>query len=196
MHSIEACAFSWNSPASLEDVDAAGAHEADNGGFADVDLPAVGDGAEDDGQNLGKDAEPRRLETGGAGGFDGLHHALVNLLDGLGCELAHEADGSEADDPDAGHGTRAEDGHEEKPTHHGVDGARSDQDQAANEPGFHVDGGVPGGQKDRGQFHDDRGRGAPGGEVDDIQLIIRLFFYKRITAEHFGFAQCKPTTLE
>ncbi len=75
-----------------EDADAAGAGEAENGEFADVDVPALDDGPVNDGQYLGKDAEPGRLEAGGAGGFDGLHHALVDLLDGLDHELAHEAD--------------------------------------------------------------------------------------------------------
>ncbi len=51
--------------------------------------------AESKASDLGKDAESRRLEAGGARGFDGLHHPLTDLLDGLGHERAHKAYGPE-----------------------------------------------------------------------------------------------------
>ena len=63
------------------DTDAAGADEAEHRRFANVDIPAINDGAINYRQHLRDHADDQSLQARSAGCFDGLDRSLVDLLD-------------------------------------------------------------------------------------------------------------------
>ena len=76
-----------------EEADASATHEADDGGHAHVDVPAI-EGEGDVGRyDLEDDGVDDGLEEVGAGGSDDLDGARVNGLQRLGVKLAQGSDG-------------------------------------------------------------------------------------------------------
>ncbi len=93
-------------------ADAAGTDDADDGGFAEVDVEPVEGKADEAGHHLRLDGPVHLLPPRSAGGTDRLHLPRVDILDVLGEQLGEEADRGERERQEAGERAEAEHGHE------------------------------------------------------------------------------------
>src|SRR5262245_1995053 len=80
---------------------AAGADQAKNGGFADVDIPTINTDAGKGRRHLRDDGVIEHLQPRTSRGYDRVHLALVDLFDRFVEQLGDEADGAQGDGDDA-----------------------------------------------------------------------------------------------
>ena len=95
-----------------------GAHEADDGGRADVELQPPQRVAGEVGQHLGQRREADDLEPVAARGAQAFQLALVDVLVRLGEQLAQRAGGVGGERQEPGEGADAEGHHEDEGVHH------------------------------------------------------------------------------
>jgi hypothetical protein len=110
---------------------AAGAEEADDGGGAEGDVPAVDGDAGPGHPHLGQHGVDEDLQLVGAGGADRLDLARPDRLDRLREQLAGEADAIERQREGAGQHAEAEHHHQQDRPDHLVNRAASHDERRA-----------------------------------------------------------------
>src|SRR5699024_10681002 len=95
-------------------ADSTCAHEAHDGGFPYVDVPAVHGSADESGHHLRDDTIARYLRLARPRGRERLNGPRIDFLDRLEQQLADEADGTQGNRQDAGQQPRSDDAHEQQ----------------------------------------------------------------------------------